>query len=572
MGDLTEFWYSVAEVGQSGWPWQQTTQFKDERRWHKRNSASGNGKCFLAWRTAWESRSGPSSKRMCGSMRWSWPDTRWDEPSLSRLQSDWPWPGQSVSQGRSPVRLAVACVRLSMGTGHWRRPTGRLNFTNRSAIARPVAGIFFPQRPALGLDQRSYSPAVLDKIVSANAEHKSAGKAQKMLRKLAEISVSIPAIMELSGMIGQELYEHLEQQAAANAQHTLQPQYAELPRVVCLAMDGGRIMTRAEAGRGVHDWAWKETKNACLLTMSSSTSATDPHPELPTCFRDPSYVEQLVREMHASASCTSQKSGEIPAISGETEVRSSPPREPSDTAPTAGRSKEKWQPERLVRTCVSSMMCSDEFGPLVAGEAQRRGFYQASRRAFLGDGQAWNWTLHAVHFPDFVPILDFVHPLGYVYDAAKILAPADPWPLYLRATTSCWQGQVANFLDELHAWQAAHPTSRDETLADDDPRSVIQTTVTYLENNRTRMDYPTYRRQGLPISTYMIESLIKEINYRVKGTEKFWNRPAGAEQILQIRAAALCDDDRLSQWILNRPGAYFYRVSTSKDACLATPA
>jgi hypothetical protein len=39
------------------------------------------------------------------------------------------------------------------------------------------------------------------------------------------------------------------------------------------------------------------------------------------------------------------------------------------------------------------------------------------------------------------------------------------------------------------------------------------------------MNYPDYRRQGLPVSTSMIESLIKEMNYRVKGTEKFWNRP-----------------------------------------------
>ncbi len=47
------------------------------------------------------------------------------------------------------------------------------------------------------------------------------------------------------------------------------------------------------------------------------------------------------------------------------------------------------------------------------------------------------------------------------------------------------------------------------------------------------MNYPDYRRQGLPVSTSMIESLIKEMNYRVKGTEKFWNRPEGAEQILK---------------------------------------
>ena len=101
---------------------------------------------------------------------------------------------------------------------------------------------------------------------------------------------------------------------------------------------------------------------------------------------------------------------------------------------------------------------------------------------------------------------------------------------------------------------------------------MVRGTITYLDHNQTRTDYPSYRRQGLPVSTSMIESLIKEINYRVKGTEKFWNRPQGAEYILQVRAAALCDDDRLSQWILNRPGSHFYRRSTPNEALLANPA
>lgn len=424
----------------------------------------------------------------------------------------------------------------------------------------------------MGLDQRGYSPAVVDKIVSANAEHKSAAKAQKMLKKLAEVSVSVPQIMELGSTIGQELREHLGRQATAHAEQTLKPQYAEPPRLAAVSVDGGRIMTRAEAGRGVHDRAWKETKNACLMTMSGAPSQDDPHPELPACFSDRSYVEQLVRQMHSSASGPPRKSEDSSAISAETASASAPPRESSNPNPAGRSAGKKWRPERLLRTCVSSMVVSGDFGPLVAGEAQRRGFYQAARRAFLGDGQAWNWTLHATHFSDFVAITDFVHPLGYVYEAAKILAPADPWPLYRRATTACWQGRVADFLNELRAWQAAHPTPPDEKPPDEDPRSIVQGTVTYLEHNQARMDYPAYRRQGLPVSTSMIESLIKEINYRVKGTEKFWNRPAGAEHILQIRVAALCDDDRLSQWILNRPGSYFYRPSTPKGSAPATPA
>jgi hypothetical protein len=88
----------------------------------------------------------------------------------------------------------------------------------------------------LGLTPRNCSAAVIDKIVSANAEHKSAAKAQRMLRKLSEISVSVPLIMDLTAEIGQELHEHLgkEQHAAKNS-----AEYAE-PRVVSVGwMAGG---------------------------------------------------------------------------------------------------------------------------------------------------------------------------------------------------------------------------------------------------------------------------------------------------------------------------------------------
>lgn len=71
---------------------------------------------------------------------------------------------------------------------------------------------------------------------------------------------------------------------------------------------------------------------------------------------------------------------------------------------------------------------------------------------------------------------------------------------------------------------------------------------------RSRMDYPHYRRQGLPITSAPMESLIKQINHRVKGTEMFWNDPAGAEVILQPRAAHLCEDGRLHDDLNTRPG------------------
>ena len=56
-----------------------------------------------------------------------------------------------------------------------------------------------------------------------------------------------------------------------------------------------------------------------------------------------------------------------------------------------------------------------------------------------------------------------------------------------------------------------------------------------------------------------MESLIKQINTRVKGTEMFWDDPDGAEAILQLRAAALSDDGRLDNYLAKRPGWHFQR-------------
>lgn len=420
----------------------------------------------------------------------------------------------------------------------------------------------------LGLDRRSCSPLVIDKIVSANGEHKSLGKAQKMLRKLAEISVSVPLIEDYTWEIGGELIAHLKQQAEAHAAGTLPSEHAEPPRVVTVSVDGGRIMTRAEGTRGVHEPAWKETKNACLLTMSSETFAEDPHPQLPTCFQQQAYVEKLVREIHAAATGGAAKTTEntdseaLLEDHGRTDETPQGNEPKQSTATADSTSSLPWQPQRLVRSCLSSLCTSDDFGPLVAGEAQRRGFFQALKAAFLGDGQAWNWTLQQCYFPEFVPVTDFVHPLGYLYEAAQALAPTDAWPVCLRAAESVWQGRVGDVLAALREWQTKNPTAEDESLSTHDPRAVVARTVTYLTNNESRMNYPEYRKAGLPISSAMIESLIKEINYRVKGTEKFWNRPNGADAILQVRAAVLDDNDRLTQWILARPGSPHHRRST----------
>ena len=85
-------------------------------------------------------------------------------------------------------------------------------------------------------------------------------------------------------------------------------------------------------------------------------------------------------------------------------------------------------------------------------------------------------------------------------------------------------------IEELEVWQKRLGEPPKDTLGDD-PRRVVNDAVRYLRNNQSRMDYPRYRRAGLPVTSSLVESLIGEFNARVKGQDKYWNRTAGAEAI-----------------------------------------
>jgi hypothetical protein len=118
------------------------------------------------------------------------------------------------------------------------------------------------------------------------------------------------------------------------------------------------------------------------------------------------------------------------------------------------------------------------------------------------------------------------------------------------------QGRVAEVVEELEKQQAAlgRPPPGEE-LAANDPRRVVAEALSYLGNNAERMNDPEYRRQGLPTTSSLVESRVGEFNARVKGKEKFWNRPGGAEAILQVRAALLSEDGRLPRHFASRLGS-----------------
>ena len=162
------------------------------------------------------------------------------------------------------------------------------------------------------------------------------------------------------------------------------------------------------------------------------------------------------------------------------------------------------------------------------------------RKAFVADGSATNWGVHRKHFSHYTAILDFTHAICYVYAAAMAgRSAAEGWGAYRHWAQWLWQGDIEALIAavQLRSHQLGPPDDGDSETG---PRSIVAETLRYIKNQRSRMQYAEYRRQGLPITSSHIESTIKQMNQRVKGSEKFWTE-AGGESLLQLRADQLSD-------------------------------
>ena len=375
-------------------------------------------------------------------------------------------------------------------------------------------------------------------VVFLASEIRSFERTAVVLRRVLKQSISTSTIRRLANEVGLELTEQ--------AWDGGDPEVV-VPQAAVVSCDGGRIRTRAPGhGRGVYlsgENGWRETKNASLerMTLPESLDGGDPCPDLPTTFRTAARVANITGKPGPNADA--------------------PPDDEARRMVYAG-------PKRVLRTVLASMASSDDFGPMMEREARRRRFFESSRRAFLGDGLPWNWTLWGKHFRSFVPILDFIHAIHYVFNAAMCLADkeVDGWSAYVRWITLCWQGRVDEVIRQGANACRDRGIDVEGKLADDDPNKPLVDAVRYLTNNRSRMDYPTYRRLGLPVTSSPMESLVKQINLRVKGTEMFWDDPDGAEAILRLRAASLSDDGRLDRHLATRPGCPFVRRTTLANA------
>jgi uncharacterized protein YjbJ (UPF0337 family) len=394
-----------------------------------------------------------------------------------------------------------------------------------------------------------YSPKVLQKAVRQGSKSASFAEASEDLQELAQVQISARHVETLVERVGQEWAEKRDADVAAFREDELKRDYPQAPKVSAVMLDGGRAQTRAdEKPPGVHEPGWKETKVGCCLTLDSPTASQDPQPEPPKQFLDPSRVVELVRQVKARGG----------KITGDKESESKNKPQKAKAKRSKRRRKKRVKP--LVRTVIATMADSEKFGWQVAAEVHRRGLDQAGRKACVCDGGRSNWSIFEMHLAGsgFIPILDFLHLLVYLYAAAHaamgkgVAQTFKSWQLYERWLRMAWSGKAKELLTELiEAAERLGPPPND--AGDQDPRKILAEAVTYVTNNQERMDYPRYRMLGLPISSAPVESVIKQLNRRVKGSEKFWLKN-GLETILQVRSAYLSQDGRADRnWERPRP-------------------
>jgi hypothetical protein len=375
---------------------------------------------------------------------------------------------------------------------------------------------------------------MLKKVAYSGAQSGSFVQATKDLEALAETMISRERVQRWTKRIGQE--RTLAATATAERYQELPlPQRrtsptGQVPQVACVEMDGGRIQIRERSAARADDSSsyWRESLVACLSTMNSAEHTADPCPQLPKTFVDPRRMSDLARG--------------IKGFSSEAAAD-----EPAPEAPD----ERPERPQLLVRSVIATRQGLEAFGRQTAAAAHARGFHAARRKAFLGDGSASNWSVHREHFSHYTPILDFTHAVCYVYQAAMAARPpADGWQTYRCWAQWLWSGETTELIQAVvnRAAELGPPSESDPEAS---PRQIVMKVLGYLQNQRSRMRYHEYRRLGLPITTSHVESTIKQVNRRVKGSEKFWDQ--GAEPLLQLVADHLSDTQPLAKYWRQRP-------------------
>ena len=182
-------------------------------------------------------------------------------------------------------------------------------------------------------------------------------------------------------------------------------------------------------------------------------------------------------------------------------------------------------------TYVGAIESCAEFGRRLYAEAWRRGWARAEKQVVLGDGADWIWNQADLHFPDATQIVDLYHAREHLWDLSAKLYPSDSpaqrrWVMVRKDKLD--DGKIEALVRSLRSVAASHSELAEE----------IRVEANYFDDNKQRMRYPEFRKQGLFVGSGVIEAGCKTVLGRLKRSGMFWT-VRGANAIIALRCRQL---------------------------------
>ena len=171
---------------------------------------------------------------------------------------------------------------------------------------------------------------------------------------------------------------------------------------------------------------------------------------------------------------------------------------------------------------------SEHFGKKLYVLALRRGLKTAGEVIFIGDGARWIWSIASHHFPEAVQIVDFYHAVERLWCIGRAVygegsKAARKW--VKKRVKHLLKGKVELVINSLCELDSPNDGVTEE----------IDDNITYFINNKERMHYNQYRKQGYHIGSGTVESACKHVvGQRLKQAGMRWS-VQGADAILQLR-------------------------------------
>ena len=176
-------------------------------------------------------------------------------------------------------------------------------------------------------------------------------------------------------------------------------------------------------------------------------------------------------------------------------------------------------------------------GPRTVGHLMRRSLMElragrAKKQVALGDGAVWIWNVFRDAFGIATQVVDYYHVAEQIHACANILygegaMEAGRWAKRLKGLV--WN-QGPGPLEE---------AIRRTRVKGRRGQKALRGLAGYVENNYRRMDYPAFRKAGLPTGSGPVESGCKNlVQIRLKRPGCRWNRRS-IRQMVALRAAIL---------------------------------